>query len=98
MIIITEGEIDCLSVSRINQNKFPVVSVKSGAQGAKKDIQRELEWLEGFDSVVLMFDQDEQGKQGAIECAKLFSPNKAKICSLPLKDANEMLVEGKTRD
>ena len=98
MIIITEGEIDCLSVSRINQNKFPVVSVKSGAQGAKKDIQRELEWLEGFDSVVLMFDQDEQGKQGAIECAKLFSPNKAKICSLPLKDANEMLVEGKTRE
>jgi len=53
MIIITEGEIDCLSVSRINQNKFPVVSVKSGAQGAKKDIQRELEFLEGFDSVVL---------------------------------------------
>ena len=98
MIIVTEGEIDCLSVSKINQNKFPVVSVKSGAQGAKKDIQKQLEWLEGFDSVILMFDQDEQGKQGAIECAKLFSPNKAKICSLPLKDANEMLIAGKTRE
>jgi twinkle protein len=98
MIIVVEGEIDCLSVSKINSNKFPVVSVKSGAQGAKRDIQKELEWLEGFDSVVLMFDQDEQGKQGAIECAKLFSPNKAKICSLPLKDANEMLVAGKARE
>jgi hypothetical protein len=30
------------------------------------------EWLEGFDSVVLMFDQDEQGKQGAIECGIVF--------------------------
>ena len=98
MIIVTEGEIDCLSVSKINSNKFPVVSVKSGAQGAKRDIQKELEWLEGFDSVVLMFDQDEQGKQGAIECAKLFSPNKAKICSLPLKDANDMLLANKTRE
>ena len=39
MIIITEGELDALSISRINQNKFPVVSIKTGAQGAKKDIQ-----------------------------------------------------------
>ena len=98
MVIVTEGEIDCLSVSKINQNKFPVVSIKSGAQGAKKDIQKELEWLEGFESVVLMFDQDEHGQKAAVECAKLFSPNKAKICTLPLKDANEMLLNNKVQE
>lgn len=98
MVIITEGEIDCLSVSKINQNKFPVVSIKSGAQGAKKDIQKELEWLEGFESVVFMFDQDEYGQKAAVECAKLFSPNKAKICTLPLKDANEMLLQNKAKE
>lgn len=91
-IIITEGEIDCLSVSKAQDNKWPVVSVKSGAQGAKKDIQKQLEWLENFEEVILMFDQDEVGMKAAVECAKLFSPNKAKICKLPLKDANEMLV------
>lgn len=98
MVVITEGEIDALSVSRVQENKWPVVSVKSGAQGAKRDIQRQLEWLENFEQVVIMFDQDEPGKKAAIECAKLFSPNKAKICQLPLKDANEMLVAGKTKE
>lgn len=98
MIIITEGEIDALSISRVNQNKFPVVSIKSGAQGAKKDIQKELEWLESYESVVFCFDQDEYGQKAALECAKLFSPNKAKICTLPLKDANEMLLANKTKE
>ena len=98
MLIVTEGEIDCLSVSKIQDNKFPVVSIKSGAQGAKKDIQKEIEWLEGFESVIFMFDQDEYGQKAAVECAKLLSPNKAKICTLPLKDANEMLLANKTKD
>jgi twinkle protein len=98
MVIITEGEIDALSISRINSNKFPVVSIKSGAQGAKKDILKELEWLEGFESVVFCFDQDEYGQKAAVECAKLFSPNKAKICTLPLKDANEMLLANRSKE
>lgn len=98
MLIITEGELDCLSVSKINQNKFPVVSIKSGAQGAKKDIQKELEWVEGFDSVIFLFDQDEYGQKAAVECAKLLSPNKAKICTIPLKDANEMLLANKVQE
>ena len=98
MIIVTEGEVDCLSVSKTNQNKFPVVSIKTGAAGAKKDIAKELEFLEGYESVVLMFDQDDAGQKAALECAKLFSPNKAKICTLPLKDANEMLVAGKVKE
>ena len=97
MVIVTEGEIDALSVSKVNQNKYPVVSVKTGAKGAKRDLLKELEWLEGFDSVVLMFDNDTAGKEAATECAKIFSPNKAKICSLPLKDANEMLCAGKSQ-
>lgn len=98
MVVVTEGEIDALTVSKLWDNKFPVVSIKTGAAGAKKDIQKELEWLEGVDSVVLAFDQDQAGKKAATECAKLFSPNKAKICSLPLKDANEMLVAGKFKE
>jgi twinkle protein len=98
MIIITEGELDALSVSKINSNKFPVVSIKSGAAGAKKDIQKELEFLESYESVIILFDQDEHGQKAAVECAKLFSPNKAKICTLPLKDANEMLLAGKTKE
>ena len=92
MIVITEGEIDCLSVSQLQGNKWPVVSVKNGAQSAKKALQEQLEWLNKFESIVLMFDMDEPGQKAAAECAPLFPPGKCKIAHLPLKDANEMLV------
>ena len=93
-VVITEGEIDCMSVSQVQGNKWPVVSVPNGAQGAKKALQAALEWLERFDEVILMFDMDEPGRAAVAECAPLFSPGKCKVATLPLKDANECLVAG----
>ena len=54
-IIITEGEIDAMSVSQINNHKYPVVSVPSGASSAKKYIKRELEWLSKFQKIAPLF-------------------------------------------
>ena len=98
MITITEGEVDAMSVSQVQGNKWPVVSVPSGAQSAKKYIKKNLEWLESFEKVVFMFDNDKPGNEASIECAQLFSPKKASIAKLPLKDANEMLVSGRGKD
>lgn len=95
MVIVTEGEIDALSVSLVQKNKWPVVSVPNGANGAAKAVKRSLDWLEGFDSVVFMFDQDDPGRKAAQECALLISPGKAKVASLSMKDANDLLVAGK---
>ena len=39
MITICEGEIDALSVSQAQGNKWPVVSIPTGAAGAKKALQ-----------------------------------------------------------
>jgi twinkle protein len=96
MIVITEGEIDALVMSQLNQNKFPTVSVKSGATAAKKDVQRSLEFLEGYDKCIFMFDNDTQGQEGALECAKLLTPGKARIATLPLNDPSDMLIAGRT--
>jgi twinkle protein len=93
-LIITEGEIDCLSVSQV-VNGYPVVSIPNGAQGAKKAIQHNLEWLEKFEEVVFCFDMDEVGQKAAKECAALLSIGKAKIMKLPLKDPSEMLQYGR---
>lgn len=98
MLVVTEGEIDALSVSQAMQNRWPVVSIKNGVSGAKKDIQKQIEWLEKFDTVVFMFDSDEVGKKAAKECAELISPGKAKIAKLSFKDANEMLKAGKVKE
>lgn len=97
-VVITEGEIDAMSVSQVFNNGWAVVSIPNGAQAAKKAIQKDLEWLEGFASVVLMFDMDEPGQAAMAECAPLFTPGKCKIASLPHKDANEMLKLGLVRE
>lgn len=97
-LVVVEGEIDCLSVSQVIGKNWPVVSVPTGSKGAKKAMQKQLEWLCKFDSVILMFDSDDAGKEAAKECAGLFPAGKAKIAMLPRKDANEMLVAGDTKE
>ncbi len=93
-IVITEGEIDCMSVSQMQGNKWPVVSIQNGAGGAKKSLVAQLEWLNTFEEVILMFDQDRPGQQATEECARLFPPGKCKIATLTRKDPNELLVNG----
>jgi len=95
MVVVTEGEIDAMTVSQLQGNKWPVVSVQNGAQAAKRELSKQLDWLEKFDRVILMFDMDEPGRKAVEECAPLFSPGKCKVASLPLKDANEMLLAGR---
>jgi twinkle protein len=94
-VVITEGEIDALSVSQLQGNKYPVVSVPQGAPSAKKFVAKALEWLLKFDTVVFMMDNDDEGRDAARECAALLPPGRAAIASLPLKDANAMLQEGR---
>lgn len=97
-IVVTEGEIDAMSVSQLQDNKWPVVSVPNGAAGAAKAFKDNLEYLESFDTVIIMFDSDEVGKKAAESCAQVLSVGKARIATLPLKDANEMVVERRGKE
>ena len=97
-VVITEGEIDALSVAEATGLSWPVVSLPNGAPAAKKALQRSLEWLLGYETIVLCFDMDEAGRAAANECAVLFPPGRCAIAELPRKDANEMLVAGEVRD
>lgn len=98
-LVITEGEIDMLSYAEVSNCKWPVVSVPNGAAGAKGVIAKNLEYLAGFESVVIMFDMDEAGIEAASDCADLLlSVTQVKIAKLPLKDANECLVAGRHED
>ena len=98
MVTVVEGELDALSLSQALGGDWGVVSLKNGASSAKKDIADNIEWLEKFETVVLMFDNDEVGQTAAIEAAALLSPNKAKIAKLPLKDASDMVQAGRVKD
>ena len=96
--VVCEGEIDALSVSQAQGNQWPVYSVPTGAGGAQKAIRKSIELLNGYDEVIFCFDSDPAGTKAAQECAQILSPGKSKIATLPMKDANEMLVAGKIQD
>ena len=97
-VTVCEGEIDALAVSEMFDGKWPVVSIKTGAAGAARDVKASLEWLETFDSVVICFDQDDAGRKAAESVLHLFSHNKVKVVTLPLKDASDMLRAGRVKD
>lgn len=94
-VVITEGEIDALTVSQLNGNKWPAVSLPSGAQSAKSVFKKHMEWLNLWEEVILMFDNDEQGRKAVEQVVDILPAGKCKIAKLPLKDPNEMLVAGR---
>ena len=94
-ITVVEGECDAMAAYEMLGSKWPVVSIRSGAQSAERDIKNSIEFLESFDNVIICFDSDKAGREASKRAARLLKPSKAKIMSLPegFKDANEMLIK-----
>ena len=92
-LLITEGECDAMASYELMGSKWPVVSIKGGAGSAVKDIKNSLEFVEGFEFVVICFDKDKAGREASKKVARILKPGKAKIMNLPdsFKDPNEML-------
>lgn len=99
-LVITEGEIDAMSVAEVLQQGRPaawrepvvVASIPDGAQSAKRCIADQMEWIAGFTQVILFFDQDEPGQQAAVDAAEAIGPKAVIVGKFPYKDANEALV------
>jgi twinkle protein len=91
-VVITEGELDAASCQEV-MSGWPMVSLPGGAAAAKKSIQRNLEWLQGYEEIVLFFDNDEAGRKATEEAASVLPPGKCKIASLQgdYKDASDAL-------
>ena len=92
-VTLVEGECDAMAAYELLGSKWPVVSIKNGAQGAERDVKNQIEFLERFDNIIICFDADKPGQEAAKKVARLLKPNKAKIMVMPdgFKDANDML-------
>lgn len=90
-IIITEGAIDCMTVSQAQGHKWPVVSITNGASSAHNDVASCLEWLSGYEEVVLWFDNDRPGKEAAEKTARILPPGTVYIVQQGRgKDASDL--------
>jgi twinkle protein len=98
-VTLVEGECDAMAAYELLGSKWPVISLKSGAAGAVRDVKHSIEFLEKFDNIVINFDSDKVGREAAQKVARLLTPGKAKILTLPddFKDANEMLKAGRAQ-
>lgn len=92
-IIITEGEVDCLSISEAFYNKYAVVSIPSGTSSAVKALKHNYEFINGYDEKIFAFDNDEAGMKCTHNCLVVFPD--AKVCSYPAdcKDPNDVLIK-----
>ncbi len=100
MLTIVEGEIDALSLSQAQGNKWPVWSIGSGAgPQVKRYIAERRNLFTQFERVTIMFDNDEAGREAAEAAAGVLGA-RAHIAELPqdVKDANDMLRDGRTRE
>jgi twinkle protein len=95
-LIITEGEIDAMTVSQVMDHRWPVVSIPNGTKAAVKDIKNNLEFVASFQEIILMFDNDAAGRSAAHKVADILPPGRVRIATLPYKDANDALLKGDT--
>lgn len=104
-LFITEGHEDAMALYQALKDKNKntkwsdlepaVVSLINGAKTARKSISENLNKIKSsFKDVVLVFDQDENGRQ-AVEDVRKVLPT-ARVAVLPCKDANECLIQGKS--
>ena len=91
-ISIFEGEIDCMSGSQIQGNKFPCVSIPSGVQSAAKYLAANYKWLDTFCRIVICFDNDVAGMKAADKCLEVLPKGKVAIAKLDRNDVNDHLV------
>lgn len=105
-LFITEGEFDAVALYQIfkDQNKFSqyahldpaVVSLTAGAGSAKKELPARIKEIrQHFKEIILVFDTDEPGKKAAEDVLKILPD--VMVATLPGKDANECLLEGKSK-
>lgn len=96
MLIITEGELDAMAVNEAYKQKynryFAVVSLPNGVQSVKA-ILNNLEFVRSYETVVIMFDNDEKGQEAAEEACRIVGVGKAKIATTMAKDACDELRE-----
>ena len=93
-LVITEGELDALAVAAANHTYYkgkiyPVVSLPSAS--GTKTLLEEREWVRSFEEVVLLFDNDEAGREAEKKACEIIGVDKVRIGELTAKDPSDEL-------
>lgn len=92
-VIITEGEICCMSLWQYGIKN--VVSIQNGA-GDQKSIAEQWDWISNFQTIIIAYDNDPAGNEGADRLANRLGRHRCYRVVPPDKhnDWNECLMAG----
>ena len=94
-LIITEGEIDAMSVHEAycaRTKGVVAVSITSGVNACLNNLKANLKYINSFDRVTVFFDADDVGQEWAAKAVELIGPKARLVTGLGYKDANEAWV------
>ena len=90
-IVVYEGELDAASGYEA-MSGWPHVSLPHGATSAKKDLQKQIPLFQGYEEIILFFDNDEAGRKATEDAAQVLPAGKVKIARMDeYKDASDAL-------
>lgn len=98
MLVITEGEIDCMSLNQIGLDCVLSVPFGGGTGNKQQWIDYEYHNLDRFEDIYICMDNDDAGQKAAQEIAQRLGIERCFLVKLPYKDANECLQKGMTQD
>lgn len=105
MILVTAGELDALSAFQMLESNrkpdfpsIPVVSGTIGEVGSINQYKTNYEFLDRFEKIIFIPDQDEAGERAIEKVAKSLPRDKLYIVDLPAKDPNKMLEDGRVKE
>jgi len=94
-LIITEGEIDALTLATASYEKYkkfyPIVGLSSSAM--TKSILENRDWVRSFGEVIVCFDNDDAGKKASEEAVRIIGIDKAKLVKLPENDVSDTFLK-----
>ncbi len=106
-VLLCAGEVDAMSAYTMLEkyrtskgsdfDPIPVVSSAIGESGSHKQVQIHYEWFNGFDKIIVCYDNDEAGKEATKKLVDVLPKGKMFVMKLTLKDANEYLEKGKEK-
>lgn len=105
MILVAAGELDALSAFQMLESNrkpdfpsIPVVSGTIGEVGSINQYKTNYEFLDRFEKIIFIPDQDEAGERALEKVAKSLPRDKLYIVDLPAKDPNKMLEDGRVKE
>ena len=90
LAIVTEGYED--AIAAYGYTGYTCLSLPGSAESGIKHLTNDLEKLEQFEKVIILFDNDGPGQNAAQACLDIIEPGKAAIAHLPpqFKDVSDL--------